>query len=109
MVLSLRRPDRLRIGLDERRLALPRRRRRFGWFSEIVGRWHRVGALVLGLAGTLLLLSGLVMPVQAGEADTGTETFQILYTNDIESVYEPLPATWRSDMTHIGGLGKGGC
>ena len=58
MVLSLRRPDRLRIGLDERRLALPRRRRRFGWFSEIVGRWHRVGALVLGLAGTLIALSG---------------------------------------------------
>jgi len=106
VVLSLRRPDRLRIGLDERRLALPRRRRRFGWFSEIVGRWHRVGALVLGLAGTLIALSGLVMPVQAGEADTGTETFQILYTNDIESVYEPLPAPWRSDMTHIGGLAK---
>ena len=91
VVLSLHRPDRLRIGFDDRRLALRRGGRRFGWLSGIIGRWQRVRALVLGLAGTLLLI-GLVMPVQAGEADAEGETFQILYTNDIESVYEPLPA-----------------
>ncbi len=48
------------------------------------------------------LLFCLVMPAQASDP----QAFQILYTNDIESVYEPLPATWRSDMTHIGGLPK---
>jgi 5'-nucleotidase/UDP-sugar diphosphatase len=48
------------------------------------------------------LLFCLVMPAHASDP----QAFQILYTNDIESVYEPLPATWRSDMTHIGGLPK---
>lgn len=28
----------------------------------------------------------------------------ILHTNDIESVYEPIPALWRSDMEFIGGI-----
>ena len=28
----------------------------------------------------------------------------ILHTNDIESVYEPIPATWRDDMELIGGI-----
>ncbi|MBT3463275.1 MAG: bifunctional metallophosphatase/5'-nucleotidase [Gammaproteobacteria bacterium] len=46
------------------------------------------------------------MPAQGRAEIAEAETFQILYTNDIESVYEPLPAIWRSDMTHIGGLAK---
>ena len=28
----------------------------------------------------------------------------ILHTNDIESVYDPIPAIWRSDMEKIGGI-----
>ena len=28
----------------------------------------------------------------------------ILHTNDIESVYDPIPAVWRSDMKEIGGI-----
>ena len=28
----------------------------------------------------------------------------LLHTNDIESVYEPIPATWRDDMELIGGI-----
>ena len=34
------------------------------------------------------------------------ERIKILYTNDIESVLDPLPAFWRSDMQHIGGIAK---
>ena len=28
----------------------------------------------------------------------------LLHTNDIESVYEPIPAIWRNDMELIGGI-----
>lgn len=49
-----------------------------------------------------VLLFCLVMPGHASEP----QAFRILYTNDIESVLEPLPATWRPDMARIGGLPK---
>ena len=30
----------------------------------------------------------------------------LLFTNDFESAYEPTPAFWRDDMTHIGGVAE---
>ena len=30
----------------------------------------------------------------------------LLFTNDIESAYEPVPAWWREDMEHIGGIAQ---
>ncbi|NDA08963.1 MAG: hypothetical protein EBZ18_06085, partial [Alphaproteobacteria bacterium] len=30
----------------------------------------------------------------------------ILYTNDIESVYEPVEASWRDDMQRMGGMAR---
>ena len=39
--------------------------------------------------------------------DTRTPTsVTILFTNDFESAYEPTPAYWRDDMTHIGGIAE---
>jgi len=34
------------------------------------------------------------------------QSIKILYTNDIESVFDPLPAYWRDDMSAIGGMAK---
>ena len=79
---------------------------RFEWVVGILGRRRQGRTVAVGVASTLLLGLGVVMPAQGRAEIAEAETFQILYTNDIESVYEPLPAIWRSDMTHIGGLAK---
>ena len=79
---------------------------RFEWVVGILGRRRQGRTVAVGVASTLLLGLGFVMPAQGRAEIAEAETFQILYTNDIESVYEPLPAIWRSDMTHIGGLAK---
>ena len=63
---------------------------------------------LLIIVGWLLsILAPASLPVLA-DSDDGplTEVLQILYTNDIESVYAPLPALWRDDMAYIGGLPK---
>ena len=50
----------------------------------------------------LLVLSFLPYLLEA-EADLKKEII-LLHTNDIESVYEPIPALWRNDMKLIGGI-----
>ena len=63
---------------------------------------------LLIIVGWLLsILAPASLPVLADSDDEPlTEVLQILYTNDIESVYAPLPALWRDDMAYIGGLPK---
>ncbi|MEM7433399.1 MAG: bifunctional UDP-sugar hydrolase/5'-nucleotidase [Pseudomonadota bacterium] len=39
-------------------------------------------------------------------ADTGDTTVTLLFTNDIESVYDPLPAHWLPDIEMIGGIAE---
>ena len=43
------------------------------------------------------------LPIFA-ENNSEIKEIAILHTNDIESVYEPIPATWRDDMELIGGF-----
>ena len=50
----------------------------------------------------LLVLSFLPYLLEA-EEDLKKEII-LLHTNDIESVYEPIPALWRNDMKLIGGI-----
>ena len=50
----------------------------------------------------LLVLSFLPYLLEA-EEDLKKEII-LLHTNDIESVYEPIPALWRNDMKFIGGI-----
>ena len=50
---------------------------------------------------SILLLAILLLP----GAVSGRE-ITVLYTNDIESVYEPVEAWWRDDMTRMGGMAK---
>ena len=30
----------------------------------------------------------------------------LLYTNDFESAYDPIPAFWRDDLDHVGGIAE---
>jgi 5'-nucleotidase / UDP-sugar diphosphatase len=107
VVFSLRKPGWARDRGDDREPALMRwGLKRSEWVAGILGRRRQGRTVAVGVASTLLLWLGFVMPAQGRAEIAEAETFQILYTNDIESVYEPLPATWRSDMTHIGGLAK---
>lgn len=107
MVFSLRKRGWASDRGDDRLPALLRwGLQRFEWAAGILGQRRQGRTIAVGVASTLLLGLGFVMPAQGRAEIAEAETFQILYTNDIESVYEPLPATWRSDMTHIGGLAK---
>ena len=48
---------------------------------------------------TSLLFASLIMAT-----DNSKKEVILLHTNDIESVYEPIPALWRDDMDFIGGI-----
>ena len=50
---------------------------------------------------TLLIVLLMTEPTQAG-----AQQVTIFYTNDIESVYDPVPAFWLEDVNEIGGLAK---
>ncbi|MDX2412409.1 MAG: metallophosphoesterase, partial [Woeseiaceae bacterium] len=61
---------------------------------------------------TLLLLSLLALvacqpavePVETVESDSTTVT--LLFTNDVESAYDPIPAFWLEDQEMIGGIAE---
>ncbi len=48
----------------------------------------------------LLLLLSLLLFAQSGAGQSLT----VLYTNDIESVYEPVASEWREDISRMGGM-----
>jgi 2',3'-cyclic-nucleotide 2'-phosphodiesterase (5'-nucleotidase family) len=48
---------------------------------------------------TIFLLAGFL-----NANDDFKKEIILLHTNDIESVYEPIPAIWRNDMELIGGI-----
>ena len=50
-----------------------------------------------------LLVSALAT---AAIADDEATTVTLLFTNDMESAYEPVPAWWRDDLAHIGGIAE---
>lgn len=39
-------------------------------------------------------------------AEQNTDGVTLLFTNDFESAYDPTPAFWRDDMSHIGGIAQ---
>ena len=38
--------------------------------------------------------------------DTPIREVTLLYTNDFESAYDPIPAFWRDDLEHVGGIAQ---
>ncbi len=60
---------------------------------SMLGRGLLACMLAISLAGTT-------------RADDDTITVTLLFTNDMESAYEPVPAWWRDDIEHLGGLAE---
>lgn len=52
----------------------------------------------------LLLIISLLFASKIIANENSRKEVILLHTNDIESVYEPIPALWRDDMDYIGGL-----
>ena len=52
----------------------------------------------------LALASLLLFACFSNAQESSKKEIVLLHTNDIESVYEPIPATWRDDMELIGGI-----
>ena len=59
---------------------------------------------------TTRLLAGLLLAWlaagAAAAADGDDVVVTLLFTNDMESAYEPVPAWWRDDLGHIGGIAE---
>ena len=39
-------------------------------------------------------------------AEPAAKSVTLLFTNDFESAYDPVPAYWRDDIERIGGIGE---
>ena len=52
------------------------------------------------------LLAALLATSSFAEEQQQDTVVTLLFTNDIESAYEPVPAWWRDDMDHIGGIAE---
>ncbi len=48
----------------------------------------------------------LTLMVLSFSAHGTTKTVTLLFTNDFESAYAPIPAFWREDLTNIGGIAE---
>ncbi len=58
-------------------------------------------------AGLLLSLLGCYTNPQIETHESpATRTVTLLFTNDLESTYDPVVAYWREDMEHIGGIAQ---
>lgn len=58
---------------------------------------QRIISLIILVLGTL--------PAVAEQTDDNT-VVTLIFTNDIESAYDPVPAWWRDDLDHIGGIAQ---
>jgi len=65
-------------------------------------RYLRINNLFLGLLACALASTWASTTL----ADDNTTTVTLLFTNDMESAYSPVPAWWREDMEHIGGIAE---
>ncbi len=54
----------------------------------------------------LLQLSCSNYPITITRTNDSIETVTLLFTNDLESTYDPVVAFWRDDMQHIGGIAQ---
>jgi 2',3'-cyclic-nucleotide 2'-phosphodiesterase (5'-nucleotidase family) len=61
--------------------------------------------LFRNLLAAILVLSLSGLPAQAQGQDEDI-VVTLLFTNDMESAYEPVPAWWRDDIERIGGLAE---
>ena len=65
----------------------------------------RQRTFVFALFTAIVALSGCTQPSQNIAPDHLREV-TLLYTNDFESAYDPIPAFWRDDLDHVGGIAQ---
>jgi 2',3'-cyclic-nucleotide 2'-phosphodiesterase (5'-nucleotidase family) len=53
----------------------------------------------------VVALTGCAQPTVIAPVDDLREV-TLLYTNDFESAYDPIPAFWREDLEHVGGIAQ---
>jgi 5'-nucleotidase/UDP-sugar diphosphatase len=63
---------------------------------------HLIKLRNIGLTLLACLIAGTAIAQQADDETIVT----LIFTNDMESAYEPVPAWWRDDMDHIGGIAE---
>ena len=66
---------------------------------QITSIFKGLGTIIIALALTAFVLG----PTTSGAAE---ETVTLLFTNDVESVYDPIEAFWLDDMKMIGGIAE---
>ena len=65
--------------------------------------------LLLAFLGTTLSACDTAPPADTASdaaTDSGAKTVTLLFTNDVESVYDPIPAHWLDDVEMIGGIAE---
>jgi 5'-nucleotidase/UDP-sugar diphosphatase len=62
-------------------------------------RWAAVWLLVV-------VVVGCAVEDHGGRPDPTIREVTLLYTNDFESAYDPIPAFWRDDLEHVGGIAQ---
>lgn len=73
----------------------------FGKRTQPVG----IRCALVSVIGTLILC-GFGLGHTTPLADNDTRTVTLLFTNDLESAYDPTPAFWRDDIDNIGGIAE---
>ena len=56
--------------------------------------------------GTTCLIIILFTACTGTQAEKDELVVTLIFTNDMESAYEPVPAWWRDDLDHIGGIAE---
>lgn len=59
-----------------------------------------------GVVGLALMTCLFVSPTNATANNDEDVVVTLLFTNDMESAYEPVPAWWRDDIERIGGIAE---
>ena len=54
----------------------------------------------------LVVLCGCANPTVMNGSESASDRVIILFTNDLESAYDPIPAFWRDDLKRIGGVAE---
>jgi len=62
-------------------------------------------SLLFGWVVLLTVLTGCIRPSEQPSPSQLREV-TLLYTNDFESAYDPIPAFWRDDLEHVGGIAQ---
>lgn len=52
------------------------------------------------------LISSLLLSTALAQESSDDIVVTLIFTNDMESAYAPVPAWWRDDMQHIGGIAE---